>query len=135
VISEYQDRRKFGDFLIRTVMGADDQRQSIAVGDFMRVGQTVQFHIRDHASADADLKEWLANARAAIPNGARVGGLLFSCNGRGTNLFPQADHDAGLIQQVLGPLPLAGFFAAGEFGPVVGQNFVHGYTASLALFW
>ncbi len=135
VISEYQDRRQFGDFLIRNVMSADPDRQSVCVGDFIRQGQTIQFHIRDHASADADLQQWLRNARTEIPADAKIGGLLFTCNGRGTNLFPHADHDASLIQQTLGPLPLAGFFAAGELGPVARQNFVHGYTASLVLFW
>ena len=135
VISEYQDRRQFGDFLIRNVMSADPDRQSVCVGDFIRPGQTIQFHIRDHASADADLQQWLRNARGEIPADAAIGGLLFTCNGRGTNLFPHADHDASLIQQTLGPLPLSGFFAAGELGPVAQRNFVHGYTASLVLFW
>ncbi len=135
VISEYQDRRQFGDYLVRNVMSADPDRQSVCVGDFIRAGQTVQFHIRDHASANADLQQWLTTSREIIPAGTPVGGLLFTCNGRGTNLFPHADHDAAMIQQVLGPLPLAGFFAAGELGPVAGQNFVHGYTASLVLFW
>jgi small ligand-binding sensory domain FIST len=134
VISEYQDRRQFGDFLVRNVLSADPERQAICIGDFIRPGQTIQFHIRDHASADADLREWLQRARESIPAGAPLGGLLFTCNGRGTNLFPQADHDAAMIQSMLGPLPLSGFFAAGELGPVGGQNFVHGYTASLALF-
>jgi small ligand-binding sensory domain FIST len=134
VISEYQDRRDYGDFLIRNVISADPERQSICVGDFIRAGQTIQFHIRDHASADADLQQWLDTARFAIAQDKPVGGLLFSCNGRGTNLFPQADHDAALIQSKFGRIPLAGFFAAGELGPVGGQNFVHGYTASLALF-
>lgn len=134
VISEYQDRRQFGDYLVRNVISADPERQSISAGDFIRSGQTIQFHIRDHASADADLREWLNTARTTIANGVSKGGLLFSCNGRGTNLFPNSDHDARMIQDVLGPIPLAGFFAAGELGPVAGQNFVHGYTASLALF-
>jgi small ligand-binding sensory domain FIST len=135
VISEFQDRRQFGDYLIRNVISVDSERHSVAVGDFIRVGQTVQFHIRDHASADADLREWLRSTKPAIPPGASPGALLFTCNGRGTNLFPHSDHDAGLIQEELGPLPLAGCFAGGELGPIAGRNFVHGYTASLALFW
>lgn len=135
VISEYQDRRQYGDYLVRNVLGADANRQALSVGDFIRAGQTIQFHIRDHASADADLSEWLVKARAVIPRGKSPGSLLFTCNGRGTNLFPQADHDAAMIQQMLGPLPLAGFFAAGELGPVAKENFVHGYTASLVFFW
>jgi small ligand-binding sensory domain FIST len=60
--------------------------------------------------------------------------LLFSCNGRGTRLFNQTNHDAGVVRAEAGPLPLAGFFAQGELGPVGGQNFIHGFTASVALF-
>ena len=69
-------------------------------------------------------------ARATRP----VGALLFTCNGRGTRLFNQPDHDVSLIHEVLGPIPVAGFFAMGEIGPIGGANFVHGYTASIALF-
>jgi small ligand-binding sensory domain FIST len=63
-----------------------------------------------------------------------AGALLFSCNGRGTRLFDTPHHDARVIQELLGPLPLAGFFAQGELGPIGPQNFIHGFTASLALF-
>jgi small ligand-binding sensory domain FIST len=87
----------------------------------------VQFQVRDAESADEDLKEMLAGQRAA-------GVLLFTCNGRGTNLFPVDDHDATVIADMLGPVPMAGFFAAGELGPVGGRNFLHGFTASMALF-
>ncbi len=66
---------------------------------------------------------------------ARVSGaLLFSCNGRGTRLFEEPDHDVGVLRDRFGPIPVAGFFAMGEIGPVGGQNFVHGYTASVVLF-
>jgi small ligand-binding sensory domain FIST len=134
VISEFQDHRGYGDFLIRGVLGQNPENEALCVGDFFRTGQTVQFHVRDHASADQDLRQWLQRLARQLPGGSRRGGLLFTCNGRGTNLFPQPDHDAGAIQQLLGPMPLAGFFAAGEIGPVGGKNFVHGYTASLVVF-
>ena len=32
------------------------------------------------------------------------------------------------------PVPLAGFFANGEIGPIGDEGFVHGQTACLALF-
>src|SRR5206468_1606052 len=121
-----------GDFLIRSVVGVDPEKGAIAVTDLVRPGQTVQFHLRDAATASEDLEALLRDAREA---GARPGGaLLFSCNGRGSYLFSRPDHDAGAVQKALGPMPLAGFFAAGELGPVGGRNFVHGFTASLALF-
>jgi small ligand-binding sensory domain FIST len=132
VVSEYQDRFEYGDFLIRNVLGFDPQSGAIAVNDFLRIGQTVQFHVRDQQTADADLRELLAAARHESSTPA--GGLLFSCNGRGTRLFPEPHHDAQSVRQAFGDLPLAGFFAAGELGPISGRNFVHGFTASLVLF-
>ena len=62
------------------------------------------------------------------------GGCLCSCSGRGQNLFGRPNHDAQMVQQRLGPMGLAGFFCNGEIGPVGEKSFLHGYTASLALF-
>jgi small ligand-binding sensory domain FIST len=133
VVSEYKERFEQGDFLVRNVVGIDANSGAIAIGDYIRPGQTVQFHIRDQDAADAELKQLLAAARpksAARPAGA----LLFTCNGRGTRMFHQPHHDAAAISAALGPLPLAGFFAQGELGPIGNQNFIHGFTASVALF-
>lgn len=128
VVNEYQEKFDRGDFLIRNVLGGDEETGAIAIGDYVRVGQTVQFHIRDEATADNDLKELLAEA------GSAQGALLFTCNGRGTRLFSAPNHDAEAVQQAMGNIPLAGFFAQGELGPIAKKNFVHGFTASLALF-
>jgi small ligand-binding sensory domain FIST len=131
VINEYQETFGRGDFLIRNVMGADRETGSIAVADFIRRGQTVQFHVRDAASADEDLRALLAETgRGFTP----AGGLLFTCNGRGTRMFDAPDHDAATIDDAWPGLPLAGLFAQGELGPVGGRSFMHGFTASLALF-
>jgi small ligand-binding sensory domain FIST len=129
VINEYQESFRRGDFLIRNVMGADEAG-GIAITDAVRVGQTVQFHVRDADTADEDLRTLLAEEATARPAGA----LLFSCNGRGTRLFPAPNHDVGVLREQLGPVPVAGFFAMGEIGPVGGKNFLHGFTASVALF-
>jgi small ligand-binding sensory domain FIST len=131
-ISEYRDQFRRGDFLIRNLIGLDPRTGALAVTDRIRRGQTVQFHVRDAASADEDLRELL---EATSREGHRpAGGLVFSCNGRGTRMFPQPDHDAKTLQSLAGPLALAGFFAAGELGPVGGTNFIHGFTASAVLF-
>lgn len=132
VVDEYRDHFDHGDFLVRNVIGGDANTGAIAVGDYIRTGQTVQFHIRDAASADAELRQLLADVRDQPASGPR-GALLFTCNGRGTHLFSQPHHDAGAIQQVLGNIPLAGLFAQGEIGPVAGRNFLHGFTASIAV--
>ena len=133
VVSEYQDSFQQGDFLVRNVIGIDPDNGAVAIGDFVRPGQTVQFHVRDAQTADDELRQLLAAVRddKAAPPAA---GLLFTCNGRGTQLFPEPHHDAQAISAALGEIPLAGFFAAGELGPVAGKNFMHGFTASLALF-
>ena len=129
VIDEYKNRFDRGDFLVRNVIGADQQTGAIAIGDFVRPGQTIQFHIRDAQSADEDLR----HAFAAEKGTAR-GGLLFTCNGRGSRLFGEPHHDAGVVSRSLGDVPLAGFFAAGELGPVGRKNFLHGFTASVVIF-
>jgi len=125
--SEYRDRFGPGDFLVRNVVGADPDSGVIAVADVIRTGQTVQFHVRDARSATEDLRRLLEAAPPA------AGALVFTCNGRGTRLFAAPDHDARLVQECLGPLPTAGFFAQGEIGPVAGRTFLHGFTASIAL--
>jgi len=131
VASEYQDRFEHGDFLVRNVIGADPDTGAVVVGDLVRRGQTVQFHVRDAASAHDDLARLLDRAApaAAGPRGA----LVFTCNGRGQRLFPAADHDARLVQERLGPTAAAGFFAQGEIGPIGSRNCLHGFTASIAL--
>ena len=131
VASEYRDTFRRGDFLVRNVMGADPDTGVIAVGDLVRTGQTVQFHVRDAASADEDLRELLCGTpRPVSPAGA----LMFTCNGRGSRLFAEPSHDARTLQDCLGPLPTAGFFAQGEIGPIGSRTFLHGFTASIALF-
>lgn len=127
VVDEHKEEFTRGDFLVRNLMGADRESGALAVADRVNVGQTVQFHVRDADAADEDLRELLSTADAD-------GALLFTCNGRGRHLFGSADHDAGLVEKLLGPIPLAGCFCAGEIGPVGGRNFLHGFTASLALF-
>jgi small ligand-binding sensory domain FIST len=131
VASEYKDSFQRGDFLVRTVMGADPDSGVLAIGDLVRTGQTVQFHVRDEASAHDDLVALLQREHAS---GARLAGaLVFTCNGRGTRLFGQPHHDAACVQEYLGPLPTIGFFAQGEIGPIGPRNCLHGFTASIAL--
>lgn len=133
VVDEYRDTLGPGDFLIRAVVGADEETGAIEVGDVVEVGTTVQFQLRDAAAADDDLRAALHRAREAA-SGRPAGGLLFTCNGRGRRMFDVPDHDATLVQDLLGGIPLAGFFAAGELAPIGNRNALHGFTASLALF-
>jgi len=133
VVSEYKERFEQGDFLIRNVIGIDANSGAIAIGDYLRPGQTVQFHVRDQEAADAELRQLLADVRGKSET-SPAGALLFTCNGRGTRMFSQPHHDAEAISRALGPLPLAGFFAQGELGPIGQQNFIHGFTASIGLF-
>ncbi len=134
VINESEAEPGQGDFLIRGLVGADPDSGSVAVGDEVEVGQVVQFHVRDADSADADLRRTLEREAAALAGRRPAGALLFTCNGRGSRLFPEPDHDAGMLAKELGPVPVAGFFCAGEIGPVGGRNFLHTFTASTALF-
>ena len=126
VVDESKEHFGTGDFLIRNVMGAVRERQAVAVGDELEVGTTVQFQVRDAASADAELRHLLAGHDGA-------GALLFTCNGRGTHLFGVDHHDAELVADVAKGAT-AGMFCAGEIGPVGGRSFLHGFTASILLF-
>jgi small ligand-binding sensory domain FIST len=127
VVDEHKLDFARGDFLVRNVLGADQRSGALAIGERVDVGTTMQFQVRDADAADDDLR--------ALLNGVQGNAaLLFTCNGRGTHLFPDPNHDAGTIEELLGTLPLAGAFCAGEIGPVGGRNFLHGFTASVLVF-
>ena len=134
VVNEYLEDFHRGDFLIRNLLGADPHSGSIAVGALPRLGQTIQFQRRSKEAANEDMEELLMRAKKQLGDTPIYGGCLCTCNGRGQNLFGQPDHDARMVQQRLGPMGLAGFFCNGEIGPVGEKSFLHGYTASLALF-
>jgi small ligand-binding sensory domain FIST len=134
VVNEYLEDFHRGDFLIRNLLGADPRSGSIAVGAAPRLGQTLQFQRRSAAAATEDMNELLGRTRSSLGKTAIYGGCLCSCNGRGQGMFGRPNHDAELVQQQLGPLGLAGFFCNGEIGPVGERSFLHGFTASLALF-
>jgi small ligand-binding sensory domain FIST len=127
VLDEHRAEFGPGDFLVRNLLGADPNSGALVIGEQVRVGQTVQFHVRDAAAADEDLHAVLLGETAAA-------GLVFTCTGRGQHLFGAADHDASAVHAHLGPIPLAGAFCAGEIGPVGGRSFLHTFTASIALF-
>ena len=134
VINEYLDEFHRGDFLVRNFIGGDPNSGVLAVSAMPRAGQTIQFQRRDAAAATEDMHELLTRAKNRLADATIYGGCLCSCNGRGQNLFRRPNHDAEMVQDRLGPLGLAGFFCNGEIGPIGERNFLHGYTASLALF-
>ena len=127
VVDEHKLDFSRGDFLVRNVLGADRRNGAIAIGDRVDVGTTVQFQVRDAEAADEDLRALLAGTRGDAA-------LLFTCNGRGRHLFAEPNHDAGVVDELLGAKPLAGAFCAGEIGPIGGRNFLHSFTASVAVF-
>jgi small ligand-binding sensory domain FIST len=131
-VSEYLDDYKRGDFLVRNIIGADPKSGAVAINALPRVGQTLQYQLRDSDAASEELRRLLraqAEATAPVP----YAGLLCTCNGRGRGLFGRPNHDAGLINEFFPGLPLAGFSTNGQIGPVGERSFEHGYTASLAL--
>lgn len=133
VINEYQGKFQRGDFLVHNVLGLDRETGALAITGHIRVGKTVQFHVRDAETADEDLHA-LLQADVGSHERRPAGAVLFTCNGRGTRMFSEPHHDARTIRAEIGGVPLAGFFAMGELGPVGGQNFIHGFTASVVVF-
>jgi small ligand-binding sensory domain FIST len=123
-----------GDFLVRGVLGADPDTGAVSVGAGVAPGQVVRLHARDAQSADADLRRELRLRAAALGGQRPAGALVFSCNGRGRSMFGDTDHDVSLVEDELGTPAAAGFFAAGEIGPVGGRSFLHGFTATVAVF-
>ena len=130
--SEYVADLKRGDFLVRNLLGADPQTGAIAIGARARTGQTLQYQLRDKITAHADLLEL---ARVNGLEGCQpFASLVFSCNGRGQRFFGVPDHDAATLAEIFGAVPSAGFFCNGEIGPIGRASYLHGYTASVALF-
>ena len=128
------DQVQAGDFLVRNIMGADTDRGALAVGALLSEGQLVQFHVRDAETSADDLRSLLEAYRQGVRGLPAVGALLFSCTGRGRGLYGEADHDTGLFHDLVGELPLGGFFCNGEIGPVAGTTHLHSYTSSFGLF-
>ena len=133
VIDPNKPEYERGDFLVRGLLSADRESGAITVGEMVHVGQSVRLHVRDGASADEDLREILA-AKVKDLTEPPAGALLFTCNGRGSHMFDMPDHDAAILADILRGAPAAGFFCAGEIGPVGDRNFVHGFTATMAVF-
>jgi small ligand-binding sensory domain FIST len=127
---EYQQ----GDFLVRGVIGADPDAGTLTVGARVHEGTVVRLHARDADSADRDLRAALGLRREALGGDPPAGALVFTCNGRGEAMFGTPDHDALALDEELAGAPAAGFFAAGEIGPVGGDSFLHGFTATVAVF-
>jgi small ligand-binding sensory domain FIST len=120
-----------GDYLIRNLVGHDPDSGAVAVGDLVRERERIRLHARDAKTATQDLE--LLLAPQAFDSKATAA-LVFSCNGRGRNLYPEPNRDMSTLQSALGgPVPAAGFFCAGEIGPIGESNFVHGHTASIAI--
>lgn len=130
---EYLETFQRGNFLIRPLIGFERGTGALSIGALPRIGQTIQFQMRDAQAADLDLRELLDQVRATLGHQLPIAGLLCSCNGRGVSLFGTPHHDACAITRQLGAFPLAGLFCNGEIGPVGPRPFLHGFTASLAL--
>ena len=134
VMDEFLDHPVQGDFLIRNVVGMDQKTGSLAIGEMLKEGQLVQFHLRDADTSAQDLTAVLERYASENRENDIPGALLFSCLGRGQYLYGRPNHDTEIFKEKLGPVPLGGFFCNGEIGPVGGTTFLHGYTSSFGLF-
>jgi len=134
VMDERKEKFERGDFLIRNIIGIDPSSGLILVGDKIQVGQTVQFQVRDADTSREDLQHLLKERTPELKKSPPAGALLFSCLGRGRDLYGEPNYDIRTIGAAVNKCPIAGFFCNGEIGPVGGQNFIHGFTSSLGLF-
>ena len=134
VMDEFNDDPRLGDFLIRNIIGLDARRGALAVGEYLKEGQTVQFHLRDAETSSHDLDAMLTQYTADGVQTSGAGALLFQCLGRGSYLYGRADHDTDMFRDKVGAVPLTGFFCNGEIGQVSGSTYLHGYTSSFGIF-
>ena len=134
VMDEFIDQPQHGDFLIRNVMGMDENSGAVAIGELLKEGQLVQFHLRDAETSAEDLVAVLERYAGENRENQAQGALLFSCLGRGQYLYGKPNHDSEVFRDKLGSVPLGGFFCNGEIGPVSGTTFLHGYTSSFGIF-
>lgn len=130
---EYRDAYERGDFVVRGILGIDPKRGSVAIGGVPRVGQTVQFHLRDARAAETELERVMRQVASSPDIGSIVGIVACTCDGRGEALFGTPNHDSCVIQAALPGTPLAGAFCLGEIGPLGGQTVLHGFTATLGV--
>jgi small ligand-binding sensory domain FIST len=130
VMVDQQEVYEHGDFLIRNIVGIDPEALAVAVSAELREGSIAQFHLRDAHTSTSDLQELLAKHQYGSPAGA----LLFTCMGRGQDLYGSSNHDTDLFHNQMGQVPMGGFFSNGEIGPVLGQTFLHSYTSAFGLF-
>lgn len=132
-MDEYRDELVHGDFLIRNLLGYNQESGVIAIAAQPRIGQTLQFQFRDAQAADEDLRSQLQAFDPGEGEVKPVAALLCSCNGRGRRMFESPDHDARVLNERFAGLPVAGLFCSGEIGSVGKGTFVHGFTASIGL--
>lgn len=132
VRDEFKQRLEQGDFLIRNLIGVDPKGGAIAIGDRVRPGQRLQFHLRDARTSAEDLEMLLSryDRQASFSN---AGALMFSCLGRGEALYGKPNFDSSLFRRYFN-IPISGFFCNGEIGPVGGNTFLHGYTSVFGIF-
>ncbi|HCR29924.1 MAG TPA: hypothetical protein DIV79_07910 [Opitutae bacterium] len=133
-VDEYLDDFQRGDFLVRNLLASSDPKGSLAVGAYPRVGQTAQFQIRDKVGASEELETLVARTKDQLRGKRVFGACVSDCSGRGSRLFGELHHDSKAVYPLVEPQGAVGFFGNGEFGPVGGKNFVHGYTVSMAVF-
>lgn len=136
-MDESKDKYKAGDFLVRNILGIEQNTGALVIGEVLDNARTVQFHIRDAATSADDLRFLLKDYKDdKLADGKKEakGAILFSCLGRGSYLYGRANHDSECFRDYLGPIPLGGFFCNGEIGPVGNNTFLHGYTSSFGIF-
>lgn len=125
---EFKLNLEQGDFLIRNLLGVDPKFGAIAIGDRLRPGQRIQFHLRDAQTSAEDLEYLLGRYQKQNQSEQAAGALMFSCLGRGEELYGKPNFDSQMFRRYLNNVPLGGFFCGGEIGPVGGNTFLHGYT-------
>jgi small ligand-binding sensory domain FIST len=133
--TEFKLSLEAGDFLVRNLMGYDPKEGALAIGDRIRPGQRLQFHLRDAATSEEDLRSLLSQYQRTLSDHPKpIGALMFACLGRGEALYEEKNFDSQMFTESLGMMPMAGFFCGGEIGPVGDSTYLHGFTSVFGIF-
>ena len=119
-----------GDYLVRSIVGLNTDEGMLAIGEHLKTGSQILFCRRDGQTAIDDMKRMLNNIKQRLGTQQPRGALYTSCLGRGHSLFGDDSQELKIISEVLGDIPLVGFYANGE----IAGNQLYGYTGVLTLF-
>lgn len=123
------------DYLVRDLIGLDPDEGSITVSQYVSSGERAMFVRRDENTVYEDLSKSLLQLRKRVQGASGAfkpkGAIYVSCVARANhNSKDEERNELKLIQDIIGDVPLCGFYAGGE----ISNGRLYGYSGILTLF-